>query len=56
MNEERRGSMYLRSDRSHKAESCVLICLTLSQNASDLKTETIMIWRSKMQPQGLSSV
>ena len=41
---------------SRKAESCVQIHLRLSQNASDLKTEIIAIWRFKMQSQGLSSV
>ena len=54
MNEECRGSLYLRSGRSRKVESCIQIRLRLSQNASNLKTETIMIWRSKMQSQGLS--
>ena len=53
MNGAYRGSLYLRSGRLHKAESCVRIRLGLSQNVSDLKTETIVIWRSKMQSQGL---
>ena len=56
MNGVCRGSLHLRSGRSRKAESCVQIRLRLSQNASDLKTETIAMWRSKMQSQGLSSV
>ena len=56
MNGVCRGSLYLRFGRSRKAESCVQICLRLSQNESDLKTETITIWQSKMQSQGLSSV
>ena len=56
MNGACRGSLYLRSGRSRKAESCVQIRLRLSQNASDLKTETIAIWRFKMQSQGLSSI
>ena len=56
MNGACRENLYLRSGRLHKAESCVQIRLRLSQNASDLKTETIAIWQSKMQSQGLSSV
>ena len=44
MNGACRGSLYLRSGRSRKAESCMQI----NQNASDLKTESIAIWRSKM--------
>ena len=56
MNEACRGSLYLRSGRSRKAESCVHIRLRLLQNASDLKTETIPMWRSKMQSQGSSSI
>ena len=56
MNGACRGSLYLRSDRSRKAEACVRIHLRLSQNTSDLKMETIAIWRSKMQSQGLSSL
>ena len=56
MNGACRGSLYLHSGRSRKAESCVQIRLRLSHNASDLKTETIVIWRFKMQSQGLSSV
>ena len=56
MNGVCRGSLYLRSGRLRKVESCVQIRLRLSQNTSDLKTETIAIWWSKMQSQGLSSV
>ena len=56
MNGACRGSLYLCSGRSHKAESCVQIHLRPLQNESDLKTETIAMWRSKMQSQGSSSV
>ena len=56
MNGACKGSLYLHSGRSRKAESCVQIRLRLSQNASDLKTETMTIWQSKMQSQDLSSV
>ena len=53
MNGACRGSLYLGFGRS---ESCMQIRLRLSQNASNLKTETIAIWQSKMQSQGLNSV
>ena len=43
MNGACRGSLYLCSGKSRKVESCVRIRLRLSQNASDLKTETMVV-------------